>query len=259
MWGRATSTRSDLSPNSCASTESPVFNGDNDFIIICTKPYLNIFPRAWNTPLTQISISPAEPEFEIDIRQCLLEVMRRYPPDACLEHVNRIYVVGDLIINGDRFGATRSLRKIYISTYGAFDTTIRCEALATAFHAEFSSILFNNHRNHLYMTDWTHGNPEGFKYLGSGVAALRLGRHSVEPTTAAMSEGFINEYAQSSLENDFNAICIILFGADRRTWNHAKSYPKVKKKMDLAIKFLRSTGMDINWDYFESLDRDSLQ
>ena len=125
--------------------------------------------------------------------------------------------------------------------------------LESTLHHELSSVLMNRHE-HLFPAEaWRRANPPGFAYLGSGVESIRSGRASLEPEEELLRRGFLHRYSKSTLEDDFNAVATRLFMNDREFWEWYELYPRLRRKVSLAIRFFQSIHPALDQDYFRSL------
>lgn len=119
------------------------------------------------------------------------------------------------------------------------------------FHVEFSSILLRNHAALLEKQLWQALNPPGFKYLGNVVDAVKQGKAGLKLSVALHGQGFLTEYACSTLENDFNGFAARLFGGVAHVWAIAGKHPKIRKKLEPTIGFYRKLDGTMDEKFFK--------
>ncbi|MGH8544727.1 MAG: hypothetical protein ACREX3_14095 [Gammaproteobacteria bacterium] len=194
-----------------------------------------IFWKAGFPPLstkgTDIGISHAH-----DLLEITEEFLSQYPAELVRKHLSDIVLVKHLEFYGKAFGGTYSRSAIFIGTNGGFFRYLRGSVLGTM-HAEFSSILFSNYT---FPRDvWEAANQPYWRYEGSGFEML--GRRDVHDRNSKLWEdGFLEKYAQTSLENDFNTFVEWLFTRTERLGVLAATYERINRKCNLAIEFLQS-------------------
>jgi hypothetical protein len=164
------------------------------------------------------------------------EFLKRNPKAVLKKNLHDIYLTETLEFYGKPFGATNSARAIYIHSAGE-SRGFTNEFLQEGLHHEFSSILM---RNYPFPTDkWNWINPAEFSYGHSGVEVI--GQKALHgQTDALLSQGFVEKYCQSSMENDFNVVSAWLFVDPEKLKGWADKYEKVAAKRKLAIDFYQS-------------------
>jgi hypothetical protein len=203
---------------------------------IVTSSSPEIFPEAWRTP----SVSPegrALPEDQIErARSILSKGLAKYPPGVLEANLKTVYVLAELRYRDVITSGTNSRNCVYLKLGGekAGFTATHVEGV---FHAEFSSILLRNHPDFLDAKAWREANPAGFKYLGDGVEAVKQGKVGGRYREELLEKGFLSEYGCSTLENDFNGMAVRLFTGDASLWAVADQYPRIKRKLELALAF----------------------
>lgn len=101
-------------------------------------------------------------------------------------------------------------------------------------HSEFSSILMKNYS--FPENAWQSKNPSNFQYVGNGRDMLGTG-NSYSQTPELLTKGLICEYAQASVEEDFNMMAYWLFTKPNELKALAKKYPIINSKLLLVINF----------------------
>jgi len=67
-----------------------------------------------------------------------------------------------------------------------------------------------------------------------------------------LEEGFLKEYAQSTMENDLNAMAKLLFTGDGARWAMAEKHPKIRQKLQLTLAFYERIDAGLNEAWFRS-------
>ncbi len=166
-----------------------------------------------------------------------------YPDTILEENLENIYLLSDLNFYGKNYGATNSKSGLYIRSEGR-NAGFSDSFLLARMHSEFSSILMRNYD--FPEAEWHKINRAGFEYVGRGRDVL--GQPNLYgQTDKLLSDGFIVQYAQSSMENDFNMIVDWLFTKPSELRRLAQKYPRIKSKMELAINFYES--IDNRFDF----------
>jgi dipeptidyl-peptidase-4 len=217
--------------------------------IIMDRASPDIFPESWRTPKVH---AKAEHLAETELERCRKIVDRalgKYPSDMLKATLTKLYCLGSLEFSGAVTGGTRSRSVIYAvckPTYGSTD-------VERIIHAEYSSVLFQKFPQHFDAKAWSAINPADFNYLGSGVQAVKAGQASPRSDEAMREQGFIQEYAKASIEEDFNCHAAPLFMGDTQYWEAVEKHPKLKAKSDLVIGFYSKVHASLTRERFQAL------
>ena len=215
---------------------------------IVTSSDRDIFPKSWFSAQINAQAEVLQ-ESEIErSKKILNKAMKKYPKRVLASNLEAVYVLHRLKFNGINAGGTNSRRNIYIANPGYSDGWIE-----RAFHEEFSSILLRNFPQYLNRNAWKKANPESFKYGESGVHAIRQKKARKSFDTSLHVEGFLCEYAKSTLENDFNSMTGQLFFGDDRFWSIVSKHRRIKEKSDLVITFYHKIDPAFSKFFFLSL------
>jgi len=198
------------------------------------------------------SLNPSEIERSKNI---LIKVLKKYPEDVLAKNLSKIYVLNYLGFYGVEAGGTDSLDSVYLENKGennGFDSVW----IEKIFHAEFSSILLVNYNSLFNKQAWININPNDFKYVSdTGIEAVINGKDSSTFDPKLNEIGFLYEYAQSSLENDFNSFAKNIFVNDTYFWEAIDKYPKIKAKNDLVIDFYNKINPKFTLAYFKQISQ----
>lgn len=167
--------------------------------------------------------------------------LSKYPKEVISNNLSDIFLLGTLEFNGKSYGGTYMDSAIYVSTGGFYIHSD--SSLLGLMHAEFSSILFHNYK--FPLEEWETVNKPTWRYLGSGFDML--GRPEIyDQTDELLQNGFLQEYSQATLEEDFNKFVEWTFTKPERLRKLASKYERVRKKYELLIKFYESIDAKID-------------
>ena len=162
----------------------------------------NIFPASWLSEGIRARAERLQDNQFTRTQTVLNRAQKKYPRDVLQRNLKTIYVLHRLVFSGISASGTNGGANVYIANRGvrAGFTDSRIEK---TFHAELSSLLLGKHPQHLDAKAWREVNRTSFKYQKSGVTAVKKQRSSKTFDVSAYAKGFLHEYAQSTLENDF--------------------------------------------------------
>ena len=217
--------------------------------IIVDRAASDIFPESWLTAKISAKAEPLGKEEQQRSREIADKALAKYPAAVLGRNLKKLYMVGRLEYSGVAAGGSNSKSDVYVAGKGKFSP----EDIEKNVHAEFSSILLRNFPNHLDQAAWQKINPADFSYRGTGVQAIRNKQASLSLSDALHEEGFLNEYAKASIEEDFNSYAARLFMGHAALWRAIEKYPKVKAKADLTIAFYGQMDASFTKEFFLSL------
>ncbi len=219
---------------------------------VTTSAGAAMFPEAWRRPPILAS-GEVLPETEHKrVRAILARALAKYPPAVLETHLKGIHVLAELRYSGVITSGTNSRTCVYLKI-GDARRGYTEEHIEGVFHAEFSSILLRNCAGHLDRVAWEAVNPAGFQYLGNGVDAVKQNKAGQILREDLHEQGFFKEYAQSTLENDFNGFAKMLFNGEAERWSVAARYPKIRRKLELTLDFYRALHPGFTEAFFRSL------
>ncbi|EGV43723.2 hypothetical protein BZARG_1192 [Bizionia argentinensis JUB59] len=121
------------------------------------------------------------------------------------------------------------------------------------FHAEFSSILLRNYKDQFNELAWINSNSYKFKYGNDGASTIKEQKASQHFFHKWNNQGFLNEYATSSLENDFNSFAKNIFTPKPRFDKLIEEYSALANKNRLIIEFYNAIHDDFTKVYFKDI------
>ena len=220
--------------------------------VILDKATAAIFPESWRGGKIQASAKPLLEDQAERLRLIIDRALAKYPQALLKATLVSIYGLGHLEYRGVATGGTRSARSIYVVCKPSYDDG----AVERIIHAEYSSILFQKHAAQFDAEAWNRQNAEGVSYLGSGVAAVKAGKASSEMKHALNEQGFLTEYAQASIEEDFNSHVARLFVGDEAYWQALAKHPRLKAKAELVMAFYAKLNSEFSHAKFAALKPD---
>lgn len=238
----------------CASALA--LNGATAVVSVLFRDEPDVFPEHWRSDPISASAVPLPAEEVNRSLTVVARAMGRYPTSLLRENLRRVFVMHSLRFYGLEYGGTNSSDTVYIANQGA-RRGYTDGYLERAFHHEFSSILMRNHPDKFDWTAWQAANPEGFGYAAGGTEAVRSGRANTFYDRRFLAQGFLCEYATSSIEEDFNMYAEGLMSGSRRFWAAVENYPAVAKKAELAMRFYAALDPSLNAETLRSFKTDT--
>jgi dipeptidyl-peptidase 4 len=217
--------------------------------IILHQASAAIFPESWRGGSVNAGASPLPATQAERLRSILGRALSKYPPSLLDGTLRKIYGLGHLEYRGVATGGTRSASSIYVVCKPHYTDT----AVERIVHAEYSSILFRRFSKQFDTESWQRQNPPAFKYLGGGVAAIKAGKASGAMDPGLLEQGFTSEYAQASMEEDFNGNAAPLLMGDAAYWAAMEKYPRIKAKAELVMSFYEKLDGSFTRAKFSSL------
>lgn len=217
--------------------------------IVVDRAGSEIFPASWLTKKIDAKAEVLRDADRERARRIIVAALEKYPPAVLAANLQSVYLVGRLEYSGVVTGGTNSRDVVYVVAPGDYSSA----KIERIFHAEFSSILLRNHRRSFAEEAWLKINPPDFRYLGSGVQAVREKQASTALQPALHEQGFLNKYGQASIEEDFNSFAGRLLLGDAQLWAAVERYPAVKAKADHVIEFYGRLDPGFTPEFFQSL------
>lgn len=195
----------------------------------------NDLPKSWMEEPINASWTPVSPERWTEAQPTIREAFARYKPEFLAKQLRRVYVVESMSFYGQGYGGTYLYRDI-ILTYSSRTAGYNPEFLRRSFHHEFSSVLLTNNPTRIRRSAWVAINEPDFKYLGSGVEALRQGKTGLTLDPTLHPKGFLVEYGMAAFEEDVNTFAEWYMEKPEVIEKIAAEHPRIKAKLDLLKK-----------------------
>jgi len=211
-----------------------------------------MFPESWlgsdiNAKAT--SLDPAQADRSVKLVE---QALAKYPVEFLKKELKKVYVCQSIQFYGLQYGGTNSLDTVYLTNQGP-GKGYNDAYITGSFHHEFSSILLRNHAAEFDDSAWKSANAKGFKYGQGGTAALRNGQASTKYDPTLASSGFLTQYSQASVEEDFNMIVEGMFSGDKEFWALVDKHSRIKDKVALAVKLYSGFDKQFSEGFFRAL------
>lgn len=211
-----------------------------------------MFPVSWyETEINAQATSLASEEIERSLA-VVGRCFSKYPEGLIAKHLKKVYVVKSLEFFGTSYGGTYAANTVFLSNKGE-DRGYTDEYIEKVFHAEFSSILYGKYAQHFDTKAWQAANDRNVEYGSGGMLALKTGKSSEVFLSTYHKVGFLNQYAQSSVENDFNSFAKNLFVPTKEFWNLTEEYNRLNQKLELILAFYQAIDPQFSREFFENL------
>lgn len=196
-------------------------------------------PASWRAPDINGRATPVEPyEFQ-RAEPIIRRETLRYPSAILKRNLKAVNVVKEIWFFGAPYGGTNDLDTVYLSM-NSVQMGYTADYISRAFHHEFSSILLRNFPNYLDQAAWKATLPKGFQYGAGGVEAIKQGKSSTDFDPEEAAKGFYSKYSLAEQEEDFNILAENLFMGGAKFWKSVDSYPRLKSKVKVVLKFYNS-------------------
>ncbi len=92
-------------------------------------------------------------------------------------------------------------------------------------------------------------------YGDGGVMALKEAKDSQKFDPQLNDKGFLHQYANSDMENDFNSFAENLFYPASEFYNIVGEYEKLNQKLEIIIEFYHSIDKTFTKGYFDGFKK----
>jgi hypothetical protein len=212
----------------------------------------DIFPQSWyggQIKGSAESLDTAEIKRSTEI---VKKALAKYPSAVLKKNLKKVYVLKKLSFYGVEYGGTNTKDVVYIADKG-LSQNYTDEFIERIFHAEFSSILLDNYPKALDQKEWAAINGKDFHYGAvNGYEAIKAGKDSELFDKKILEFGFLNEYAMSTLENDFNSFAKNLFFAEGDFWKIVESNSRLIMKLKLILDLYKTVDSNFTKEYFKN-------
>ena len=219
---------------------------------VLTGSGADIFPEAWRGGKVQASGEVLPEERREQVLRVMDAALAKYPAEVLREHLQALYLLGELRYRGVITSGTNSKTSVYVKI-GPPEKGFTARHNESVFHAEFSSILIRNRPQFLDQTAWKSANPPAFTYLGDGVDAVKQGKARTTLDNTLNARSFLSQYGQSTLENDFNGFASRLWTGDAALWQLASQHPAIQRKLTLILRFYQQLHPKLDEAFFRAL------
>lgn len=219
---------------------------------VATSSSAGIFPESWRDGKVAASAEALSDVRREEALRMMDAALSKYPAEVLSEHLRTLYLLGELRYRGVITSGTNSRTAVYVKI-GPVEKGFTARHNEGVFHAEFSSILIRNRPQFLDQEAWKAAIPPGFSYLGDGVDAVKQGKARTKADSMLNAQGFLSQYSQSTLENDFNGYAARLWTGDAALWQLAKEHSPIQRKLTLVLQFYQQLHDQLDEPFFRNL------
>ncbi len=228
--------------------EKPIVTETGQMIVCEAAP--RIFPFAWRLPPAAFkakSLDPSKIEFAVSV---VKEVLSHYPVNFLKKYLKTIYILNDITQEGISMGGTVWWWEgiVYITIDNG-----SMEWLQEVLHHEIGHIVLLHPDSKFWGRDWSALNTPRFHYGKGGFEAIKANQQDTTPKSVHYTQGFVSQYAKSSVEEDFACISEGLMSGDKAFWAAVDKSPILAKKVAYAIKTYGSLDTAFTESYFRNL------
>ena len=177
--------------------------------------------------------------------------MAKYPQSVIDRYLRRVYVFKSMSWDGRDYGGTydHDSRTVYLT----MDDWYRSADVEEAFFHEFASILLAWAPAKFKLKEWAPLNDfEAYEQLPANEGNLD-DEDSLEYDPKLQAEGYLNEYAMTNAEEDFDVVSEGLFSGNPAFWAAVDRFPKIRQKAREAMAFYWNVHPWFTESYFRSL------
>lgn len=213
-----------------------------------------IFPDSWTTNQVKAKAEAIDTAEIARTTTVVQTALAKYPATFLKKNLNTIYCLKKLYFFGVPFGATYfdKTKALYIANNGRRNGYTN-RYIEQSIHHEFSSLLYLANKSKLDEKAWAACNPKDFIYTddkGGGVTAIKNNADGTYFSDYYNKQGFLDQYSQTTLENDINQIAQQIFCPDPQYKSLLEKYPQLKAKHNLLIAFYTKLDSTFNAAYF---------
>lgn len=207
-----------------------------------------IIPELWVNPPASGTVEAIAQSDLCRAVSILSRELKKYPSEVIRSNLKSIYLLKSLSFYGVEYGGTFLGRSVYL-TAGNRSEGYSEYYFSSLIHHELSSLLFNSYA--FPEEEWSAINPKDFHYAQSDQDILNAieTNTDLEGSDKLYHNGFIADYGQSTLENDFNLYAELVFVDPKKLQTLAKKYPIIKKKAELVKKFYMNISGDFHLEF----------
>ena len=213
--------------------EEQIENIENEFHIdIQYEIGEKAIPELWRMPPASGTAQPIARSKLCQAVQVLSKELKKYPNEVTKRDIESIYLLSHVSFYNTDYGGTSLGKSVYL-TYGSSRDGYDDNYFASLLHHELSSVFF--HTYSFPREAWHAINPKKFLYAQTGKEQIKAIKeyNGEEGRQSLYNAGFLADYGQSTLENDFNLYAELFFMNPQLLNKLAKNYPRIQKKLEL--------------------------
>ncbi len=172
----------------------------------------------------------------------LQKAFEKYPAGIIEKYLKAIHFAGEINENGFRAaGSYDPFRHVIFLVNNGWKDDIRAEK---TFHHEFSSLLLKSRS--LVTNPWLEQNPPDFEYKHLD----KVPKDIFDEKDENFKKGFLNKYAFTCFENDFNEFSGMIFTRPEKFRQIMDKYPRIRGKFLVWLKFYQDIDTRFTEEYF---------
>jgi hypothetical protein len=196
------------------------------------------FPAYWRSAPTSAEGRQIELDEAARTIPVIEAFLAKYSTHVIAANLRDIFLLKRLSAYGQPFGGSAGRSSVYITNDGE-SSGATARSLEGTMHSEFSSILYR--RYPFPAKEWSAINGSDWVYLGYGDNHDLMSRDDLfERREDLLRKGFLNVYAQASMEEDFNMYVYELCAYPSETLRAAAEHNKIWQKIQLVIRYYNS-------------------
>jgi hypothetical protein len=161
-----------------------------------------------------------------------------YPTSFVSSQIDAIFVAGNLFLDDEPAGGTYHQTWIIVASTTDPEGESNYNSALYGVHHELSSFIY--HKSYDIAKSWGSLMPKGWLPKLSSKESLSI----IEQPTD-YENGFLNNYATTTIQNDFNTYAEFVFARTDELIELAKQYPLVTKKLRLFINAYSQQSPDM--------------
>ena len=218
----------------------------------------DMFPESWHSDRVNAKVKALDKDEVARSVDIILDCFSHYPDSLLSAHVKRVYVLKSIEFFGQEYGGTYTKDFVFVTNQG-LKKGYSDMYISKVFHAELSSVFFTRQKDQFPMQAWKKANSSDLNYGKGGMEALKAGQSSETFNEELHQMGVLNQYALSSLENDFNAFAKNLWVPSAEFWEVTSKFERLNKKLELIVDFYHTLDPTFDLTYFKNLTPETPQ
>ena len=197
--------------------------GTNDPVTFFVSPYTRL-----DATIAEGDIFPATQSSLQESLTGVEDALIAYPAGFVSSQIDAIFVAGNMFFDGMQAGGTYNHTWIIVASTTDPTGESNYNSALYGVHHELSSFIY--HKSFAIARFWGDLMPKNWQAKVTDKEALARSYQPID-----YDNGFLNNYATTSVENDFNTYAEFVFARPDELIELAKTYPLVAKKLRLFI------------------------
>lgn len=197
--------------------------GTSDPVTFFVPPYTQL-----NATIAEGEIFPASQGVLHESLTGVEDALAAYPAGFASSLIDAIFIAGNMFFDGMSAGGTYHHSWIIVASTTDPTGESNYNSALYGVHHELSSFIY--HKNFVIARVWGSLMPKNWQAKVTDKEALARSYQPID-----YENGFLNNYATTTVENDFNTYAEFVFARPDELIELAKTYPLVAKKLRLFI------------------------